>query len=98
MGEALSGQLSCMGTGLDVVPPVCARMYNAPLFCYFQSTRLIIYVVPEPAEVSALYSVAQLQVDDSQTLDSRTASSTFGPLLLCYAGIHRQENIQCLTL
>ena len=53
-------------------------------------------MVPESTEVSTLYPLAQLQVDDTEDSHSLTVSGSTGSLLLRHAGIHRQENIQCL--
>ena len=60
----------------------------------FQPTRLIIHVVYESSEVPALYTVAQLQMDDPEDPDRRAAGGPSSPLLLRNAGIHCQENFQ----
>ena len=54
-------------------------------------------MVHESAEVTALYSVAQLQMDDSEDPDCRAAGGTSSPLLLRNARIHCQENFQCIN-
>ena len=53
-------------------------------------------MVPESAEVSTLYPLAQLQVDDTEDSHSVTVSGSTGSFFLRHAGIHREENIQCL--
>ena len=54
-------------------------------------------MVYEPSEVPALYTVAQLQMDDPEDPYRHAAGGPSSPLLLRNAGIHRQENFQCIN-
>ena len=65
---------------------------------YFQPTRLIVHLVPEPVEVTAIHSVAQLQVDDHQDPCCYVADSSSCTVFLRHARIHREENVQCLDM
>ncbi len=71
---------------------------HCEIFLYFQSPRLVFHLVPEPAEVHSLHSVAQLQVGDSQSDSVHASGHYHSAVLLFHAWVHGQENDGSLDL
>ena len=67
-------------------------------YSIFQPTRFFIHVVHESTEISPIYPLAQLQVDDPEDPHSTTVSSCSCSVLLFHARLYSQENLQCLTM
>ena len=65
--------------------------------CLFQSTGLVIYLVPQPTEVYSIHSLAQLQVGDPEGHSIHAASHYYCVILLLYAWIHGKENDGCIN-
>ena len=65
--------------------------------CVFQSSRYILHLVPESAEVYPLHIVASVQMGDTEGTAVHADGCVTGTVLLQYARIHRQKDVQRLA-
>jgi len=61
-------------------------------FSVQQSARWIVHLVSEPAKVNALHSLAQLQVDYTESDTRCTPDTSDWTLLLLHAGLYGEKD------